>query len=300
MHLKQRQLKELAKNIGFDAIGVVPVALLSDEVAALKRWVAAGKNADMEYMARNMEVRENPERLVEGARSMIVTLTNYYSSQRQPVDVPQLAMYAWGEDYHIIVKKRLSILLERLQQEDKAMRGRCFVDSAPVLEHSWAQRAGLGWQGKNTLLIHKGLGSYCFIGIIVSTAEFDCYDTPSTTSYCGNCTRCVEACPTGALTAGEVDARRCISYQTIENKGEYPEELKRLAGGRIFGCDACQCVCPWNLKLTEHQVPEFQPSPEKMQLTATDWRMMDESRFQMIFKNTALKRTGLSRIFTNL
>ena len=290
----------MAREIGFDATGVTPVALLSDEVRQLERWIAAGKNAGMEYMARNLEVRENPDKLVEGAQSVIVTLTNYYTRDQQLPDVPQIAMYARGKDYHLVIKERLYALLERIKQEVPDTEGRCFVDSAPVLEHAWAKRAGLGWQGKNTLLIRKGLGSFCFIGILVTTACFDEYDAPFTGSYCGTCNRCVEACPTRALIPGEVDARKCISYQTIENKGEYPEELKRLAGNRIFGCDVCQVVCPWNQKLSEHCVSEFIADPSAMNLTQADWMAMDKQLFKKLFKSTPLERTGLDRLQRNL
>lgn len=298
--MKLEILKDMAREIGFDAAGVAPVALLSDEVKWLKQWVAEGKNAGMGYMERNMELRENPGKLVEGAKSVIVTLTNYYSRQQQPAGIPRIAMYARGKDYHIVVKERLYSLLQRMQQQEPETAGRCFVDSAPVLEHAWAKRAGLGWQGKNTLLIRKGTGSFCFIGIIITTAQFETYDSPFTQSFCGNCNRCIEACPTGALTPGQVDARKCISYQTIENKGEYPAELKRLAQGRIFGCDACQLVCPWNQKLAEHRIPEFIPDPVTMQLTEQDWMSMDNPQFKKLFKNTALERTGLMRLLRNI
>ena len=300
MVLERETVKELALRLGFDAVGVAPAALLSGEVGYLKAWVEAGKQGSMAYMERNMEVRENPGRLVPGVRSVIVTLTNYYSSCRQSEDVPRIALYARGKDYHEVIKKRLWLLLDSLCSLAPEVRGRCFVDSAPVLEHAWARRAGLGWQGKNTLLIRKGLGSYCFIGVLMVTAEFDAYDQPFTASYCGTCTRCVEACPTGALTAGEVDARKCISYQTIENKGEYPEALKRLAGNRIFGCDACQEVCPWNRHVADHHIPDFLPSPDVMALTAKDWETMSPGRFKALFQNTPLERTGLKRLKRNL
>lgn len=298
--MKPERLKEIARETGFDAAGVAPVALLSEEVGHLREWVAAGKHAGMAYMARNTDVREDPCKLVEGARSVIVTLTNYYSAAQQPASVPRIALYARGKDYHLVVKKRLYALLDRIREEDAGAAGRCFVDSAPVLEHAWAVRAGLGWLGKNTLLIRRGLGSFVFIGVIVTTAEFDRYDEPELHTYCGTCNRCVEACPTGALTAGEVDARRCVSYQTIENKGEYPADLRRLAAGRIFGCDACQEVCPWNQRLTEHRVPEFAPDPRTMRLSRDDWMTMDEERFRTLFQDSPLQRTGLVNVQRNI
>ena len=297
--MDSRKLKELAEEIGFDAIGVAPVALLSDEVARLRSWVEEGKNAGMDYMGRNLEKRENPALLVEGARSVVVTLTNYYTRGKQAPGVPKIAKYAWGKDYHLVVKERLWRLLKELQVLE-SVEGRCFVDSAPVLEHEWARRAGLGWLGKNTLLIHPKLGSYCFIGVMILTVDFDAYDTPFDASFCGRCNRCVEACPTGALTSHEVDARKCISYHTIENKGEYPEDLKVLAENRIFGCDLCQKVCPWNRKAKEHQVAEFSLRPEISGLTVNDWLGMDETRFKELFKDMPQERTGLMRIVRNL
>lgn len=298
--MQLERLKELAREIGFDAAGVAPVALLSEEVKHLQQWVEEGMHAGMEYMARNMEVRENPQRLVDGARSVIVTLTAYYQEADFPENAPVVARYAWGKDYHLVVKERLYRLLERLKQEAGEIDGRCFVDSAPVLEHAWARRAGLGWQGKNTLLIRKGLGSFCFIGVIVSTLSVEEYDRPFTGSFCGNCQRCVDACPTRALKPFELDARKCISYHTIENKGDYPEEVKQAAGGRLFGCDICQEVCPWNQHLNLSVMPEFRPSPEFLHLTRQDWLEMDCSRFKQLFKHTPLERTGLSRILKNL
>lgn len=298
--LRLEQVKELARQAGFDAAGVAPVALLSEEVKHLQQWVAAGKQGDMEYLSRNMEIRENPALLVEGACSVIVTLINYYTAYRQSAEVPHIARYAWGKDYHHVVKGRLRRLLQLLQQEEPSIRGRCFTDSAPVLEHEWARRAGLGWQGKHTLLIRKGYGSFCFIGILITTAACDRYDTPFTNSFCGNCQRCIQACPTGALTPYELDARKCISYQTIENRGEYPVTLKRLAGKRIFGCEACQDACPWNKNLQEHTVPEFQPVQERLNLSEEAWRSLSEERFLALFGETPLKRTGLMRILRNL
>ena len=298
--MKLDVLKDIAREIGFDAVGVAPAALLSDEVEQVKRWVAEGMNAGMSYMERNMEVREDVERLVDGARSVIVTLTNYYNPWQQPAGIPKIAMYARGKDYHRVVKDRLFALLEEIRIQMPGEKGRCFVDSAPVLEHAWARRAGLGWQGKNTLLIRKGLGSFCFIGVIVTTAEFETYDFPFTESFCGKCNRCIEACPTGALTMGKVDARRCISYQTIENKDECPVELKELAGNWIFGCDICQLVCPWNQQLTAHRCSAFMPSGRNMELDAEEWKGMTEEQFDELFHETPLKRAGLEHLKNNL
>ncbi len=298
--MKLEVLKDIAQQIGFDAVGVAPAALLSEDVEKVKKWVAEGKNAGMAYMERNMEVREDVNRLVEGARSVIVTLTNYYNPWQQPPGIPKIAMYARGKDYHQVVKDYLFALLKEIQVRMPGEEGRCFVDSAPILEHAWAKRAGLGWQGKNTLLIHKGLGSFCFIGIIVTTALFETYDTPFAGSFCGKCSRCIEACPTGALTAGNVDAKRCISYHTIENKEDYPMNLKQLAGDWIFGCDICQVVCPWNMQLTAHCCPAFMPMGRNMELNIDEWSNMTEQTFNVLFNGSPLKRAGLEHIKNNL
>lgn len=285
-----------SREIGFDAAGVAPVEKLTKERERLQRWLDDGCHAGMAYMARNMEKREDISLLVENARSVIVTLTNYYSPLRQDADVPQIARYAYGKDYHLVVKERL----RRLMQELGGIPGRCFTDSAPVFEHEWARRAGLGWIGKNTLLIRQGKGSFCFIGIIVTPCSFDSYSRSSEKSYCGTCTRCLDACPTGALTAHRVDARRCIAYHTIESREPLPEEIRRVAGNRIFGCDRCQEVCPWNRRAAGHRVPEFMPESGLLHLREEDWRRMDEAAFLRLFKDTPLERTGLEKIRSNM
>ncbi len=285
-----------SRGIGFDAAGVAPVENLTGERERLQQWVEDGCHAGMAYMSRNLEKREDVSLLVENARSVIVTLTNYYSPLRQEAGVPLIARYAYGKDYHLVVKDRL----RRLMQELGGIPGRCFTDSAPVFEHEWARRAGLGWIGKNTLLIHCRKGSFCFIGIVVTPLLFDSYSQPFENSYCGTCTRCVDACPTGALTPHRVDARHCIAYHTIESKEPLPEEIRQVAGGRIFGCDLCQDVCPWNKQAEEHRVPEFLPRPELLHLNGEDWRTMEEADFLRLFKDTPLERTGLEKIRSNM
>lgn len=289
-------LQQQAKEAGFDAVGVAPVETLARETSHLREWLQEGWQGEMHYMERNIEKRENPVLLVENARSVIVTLTNYYTPRLQAENTPLLARYAYGKDYHRVVKGRLQELRTRMG----GIEGRCFVDSAPVFEHEWARRAGLGWLGKNTLLIHPEKGSFCFIGVILTPAVFDFYSTPYEKQHCGNCSRCIEACPTGALVPHRLDARKCISYQTIENKGEYPPELKQKAGFWIFGCDLCQEACPWNKRSPLHTVPDFLPKEEILELRATDWMQMDETTFKRLFENTPLERTGLARIRRNL
>lgn len=294
--LRLEVLNRKARKLGFDAVGVAPVKPLPETRLRLQQWLEKGCQAGMRYMERNIEKRENPELLVPRACSVIVTLTNYYTVLRQREGVPLIARYAYGKDYHIVVKQRLY----QLMAEMGGPEGRCFVDSAPVFEHEWARRAGLGWVGKNTLLIHKKYGSFCFIGVIFTSAVFDSYSEAFENSYCGRCNRCVEACPTGALSPYQVDARRCISYQTIENKEAVPEKIRLLKGNRIFGCDRCQEVCPWNNRAKQHRVEEFLPDEQVMCLQKEDWLEMSEDKFRNLFENTPLERTGLKKLRSNL
>lgn len=294
-------LLEKARELGFDACGVAPVDVLSREKERLLHWLSKGFQAGMGYMANNIEKRENPALLVEGARSVIVTLTNYYTPRKQDIQAPVVARYAYGKDYHIVVKDRLHRLLAFLRENSgQEISGRVFVDSAPVFEHEWARRAGLGWIGRNTLLINPRLGSYCFIGVIISDFEPSRYSLPEERDFCGRCNRCVEACPTGALSSREVNANLCISYNTIERKGEISSEIKEKMGERFFGCDACQEVCPWNGKAAMHRVDEFLPNEWLMRMDREEWLSLDEATFKERFKDSPLLRPGLEQIKRNL
>lgn len=294
-------LKSKAWECGFDACGVVPVEILTGERERLERWLDRGFHAGMHYMANNIEKRENPALLVEGARSVIVTLTNYYTPVRQEPGVPIVARYAYGKDYHRVVKDRLFKLLASLEAEiGQKITGRLFVDSAPVFEHEWARRAGLGWIGRNSLLINPKLGSFCFIGVIISDFEPGTYSTPELRNFCGTCNRCVEACPTGALTSHEVNANLCIAYNTIELKGNIPAEVRKKMGQRFFGCDICQEVCPWNGKAVGHDVDDFSPNEWLMRMTREEWLDLDETAFKSRFKESPLSRPGLEQIKRNL
>lgn len=295
--MKADELQEMAESIGFDAIGVAPIALLSEDGYALQRWIERGDAGTMDYMARNLEKRIDVTQLVEGAKSVIVTLTAYKTNE-QPVDSRlKIASYAYGEDYHKVVKDKLFALAQRLREAGNLhLQGRCFVDSAPLFEHEWARRAGLGWIGKNTLLINKQLGSFTFIGCLVSNLEFDSFSTPYTGSFCGNCTRCVEACPTGALTVHNVDARRCISYHTIESKERIPAEIAQKSDGWIYGCDRCQQVCPWNRKSPEHRHAPFRLTDWLRNRTKEVWMETTTEEFNAAMKHSAMRRAGLSKI----
>ncbi len=293
-------LESWAYELGFDAVGITPVVCLTEEEKRLRKWLEEGKHGDMVFLEQNIEKRSDPRLLVEGAVSVVVTLTNYYTDSGQDTEGPRIARYAMGKDYHWVLKARLAELLNRMEEADGVSGGRCFTDSAPVFEHEWARRAGLGWRGRNTLLINKEMGSFCLIGVIISRVASNAYTLPFEGNFCGNCRRCIEHCPTGALTSEGLDARRCIAYHTIENKGEYPEDIKLKAGNRIFGCDICQEVCPWNAKARPHKTPEFYPDEDVLSLRSEDWKEMTGGRFKKLFKGTPLERTGLKRLKRNI
>lgn len=295
--MRLKELQVIADSIGFDAIGVAPVALLSEDGVALQRWIARGDVGEMGYMERNIDKRIDITRLVEGARSVIVTLTSYKSNDRPNDKELNIASYAFGADYHKVVKDKLFLLANKLREEGFVdLEGRCFVDSAPVFEHEWARRAGLGWIGNNTLLINKQLGSFTFIGCLVSNIVFEEYSSPISDSFCGNCSRCVDACPTGALSIHNVDARRCLSYNTIELKDEIPDDILQQARGWIYGCDCCQQVCPWNQRVDEHRHEAFRLTEWLKHRTKAMWLETTEEEFNREMKNSAMKRAGLSKI----
>ncbi len=258
-------------------------------------------HGEMDYMARNQEKRLDPRLLFEGARSVISVLLNYYPSQKQTdPEAPVLSKYAYGKDYHIVLKEKLQLLMDYIQNEISPCRGRAFTDSAPVLDKAWAVRAGLGWIGKNTNLISVEHGSFFFIGELILDLELE-PDEKMVSNHCGNCTRCLDACPTQAIVAPYVvDARKCISYQTIELKGEMDESLKGKFRDRVFGCDICQDVCPWNLKSEPHREPGFEPNSKLMQLSRKEWIEMDQPLFNELFRNSAVKRTKFSGLKRNL
>lgn len=292
-------IRTLAANLGFDAVGFARAERLDGEAEHLRSWLDAGHHADMEWMTGHFDKRVDPTLLVEGTKSVVVVLLSYKPSELQPADAPQIAKYAYGDDYHEVIKAKLWELLAQIKEIKPEADGRPFVDSAPVLERVWAERAGLGWIGKNSLLLNRQLGSLTFIGTLMLNLELD-YGTPVRPS-CGTCTRCIDACPTGAIVAPKVvDARRCISYQTIENRGEIPEEIQRLMGNRVFGCDACIDACPWNVKVAPNHHPELAPREAILTYTAEQWQAMDEAQFSSIFRRSAVKRAKLSGFRRNL
>ncbi len=295
-------IKGKAKELGFLECVILPVQELSEEKEHLQNWLKTQMHGEMSYMNRNVDKRLNPELLFENAKSIIVVLQNYFPGNKQEdTTAPVISKYAYGTDYHFVMKDKLRNLLEFIQSEIKNCSARPFVDSAPVLERAWARRAGLGWVGKNSNLISVEHGSFFFIGELIIDIELP-YDSPRIISdHCGNCTRCIDACPTKAIVANRVvDARKCISYQTIELKNELDENLKEQFEDRVFGCDICQDVCPWNLKSKPHNEPAFIPQSKLLQLSKEEWYQMDKPLFNELFKNSAVKRTGFKGLKRNL
>jgi len=297
-----QKIKAKAGELGFLECVLLPAGFLEEEKEHLETWLEAEMYGEMGYMARNVEKRLNPQFLVENAKTIIIVLLNYFPEQTQTdPEAPVISKYAYGTDYHWVLKDKLKKLLTFIQTEIKPCNGRAFTDSAPVLERAWARRAGLGWVGKNSNLISVTHGSFFFIGELMLDTELP-YDRPKLVrDHCGTCTRCIDACPTKAIVANRVvDARKCISYQTIELKGSLDENLKGQFENRVFGCDICQDVCPWNLKSKPHNEPEFEPNPKLLQLSKQDWFQMEQPLFTELFKKSAVKRTGFSGLKRNL
>lgn len=294
-------IREKAADLGFLACGISRAEFLAEEKDRLENWLAQGMHGEMDYMARNLNKRLDPGLLFEGAKSVVSVLLNYYSSEKQTdPKAPVLSKYAYGRDYHFVLKEKLQSLLQYIQEEVSPCKGRVFTDSAPVLDKAWAARAGLGWVGKNTNLISVEHGSFFFIGELILDLELE-PDEKMVSNHCGTCTRCIDACPTQAIVAPYVvDARKCISYQTIELKGDLDEGLKGKFKDRVFGCDICQDVCPWNLQSEPHREPGFEPTPKLMQLSRKEWLEMDQPLFHELFRNSAVKRTKYAGLKRNL
>jgi len=287
-----------AIEIGFDACGISASRELTEHADNFNSWLANGYNAEMQYMANNVEKRLNPALLHEGTKSIITVLLNYYPSQLQSSNTYQVAKYAYGKDYHFVVKEKLNQLAEFINNNIEPINGRAFVDSAPVLDQLWAVESGLGWIGKNSLLINKKLGSFFFIGHLFVDIELENNNTLHK-NYCGSCTKCIDSCPTKAIVAnGIIDANKCISYQTIEKKGDISTEIKNNINNRIFGCDICQDVCPWNKKIKPNSTDLFTPNPKLITLDKAEWENISNELFNEIFRKSAVKRAGFLK-FTN-
>jgi epoxyqueuosine reductase len=291
-------IKKEAKSLGFLSCGIAKAGFLADEAPKLEQWLQEGRHGKMHYMENHFDKRLDPTLLVPGAKSVVSLLLNYHAEEKQEdPNAPKIASYAFGQDYHHVIKGKLKTLLSRLKESIGEIEGRVFVDSAPVMDKTWAAKAGLGWIGKNTNLISKQVGSFFFIAEMIIDLEL-AYDLP-VADHCGSCTACIDACPTEALIAPyQIDGSKCISYATIELKEAIPSSFKDKMDGWMFGCDVCQTVCPWNRFATPHQEAAFQPKGELLELTAKDWQELTEETFQRVFQKSAVKRakyTGLQR-----
>ena len=297
-HLLTTLIKREALRLGFDACGISKAEPLDEEARILEAWLNQNLHGKMSYMANHFDKRIDPRLLVDGAKSVISFSYNYYTERKQKDDAPKLAMYAFGKDYHDVVKEKLESLFTFIKEKVGEVNGRCFVDSAPVLERAWAKRSGVGWQGKNSNVLTKRNGSYFFLSEIILDVELE-YDSP-VKDYCGTCTKCIDACPTDAIYEPyKVDGSKCISYFTIELKDEIlPIEMKGKFENWMFGCDICQQVCPINSQAKQHNEPQFEPSLDLLNMNRKDWEALNEETFKKLFKGSPVKRTkykGLQR-----
>ncbi len=292
-----QKLKQMALDQGFDACGISKIEALTNEREYLEKWLAKGFHGDMGYMERNIEKRTDPSVLVEGAQSVISVLLNYYPEKQLAENSHyKISKYAYGTDYHYVIKEKLQHLMDYIEQEFPGTPMRMFTDSAPVLDKSWAIRSGLGWMGKHSLLINKEMGSFFFIGEIIVGLDLQA-DAPYDKDYCGTCTKCIDACPTDAITEPYVlDAKKCISFLTIEAKQDVPVEFKDQLNNWIFGCDICQDVCPWNSKAKPTSESAFRLSDDLLLMKKEDWEQMDKLKFNQLFKNSPIKRGGFKRL----
>lgn len=295
-------IKDYAKQLGFSHCGVAKAIPLDDDARRLTHWLNKNMHGKMSYMENHFDMRVNPAKLVPGATSVITLLYNYYPSDIQMESSPKVAKYAYGKDYHDVIREKLKQFLFQLKATVGDFEGRGFVDSAPVLERSWAQRSGLGWIGKNGNLINKQNGSFLFIATLITDIKIDKYDDAYAKDYCGTCTKCIDACPTDAILPNKViDGSKCISYFTIELKDMLiPENMKGKFENWMFGCDICQDVCPWNRFSTPHTHEELQPIQEILQFSLNDWNALTQESFQSIFKHSPLKRAKFQGIQRNL
>lgn len=294
-------IKKTAARLGFDYCGIARAQRLDDDALRLEQWLQKGMQGSMQYMEKHFDLRVDPAKLVPGAKSVITLLKNYYPSQQQAKDAPKISKYAFGKDYHEVIRKQLNEFISSIKDETGEIHCRGFVDSAPVLERTWAQRSGLGWVGKNGNLINKQSGSFYFIATLITDLELQ-YDDAFAKDFCGTCTKCIDACPTDAILPGKViDGSRCISYFTIELKEMLiPGDMKGKFDGWMFGCDTCQDVCPWNRFAKPHDEKEFSPVPELLNFAIKDWELMTEESFRKIFRDSPLRRSKFSGIQRNL
>jgi epoxyqueuosine reductase len=295
-----QQIKAEAKRIGFDYCGISKAEFLEEEAPRLENWLNKNMHGQMSYMQNYFDKRLDPRLLVPGAQSVVSLLLNYYPSESQTDETaPKISKYAYGKDYHFVIKEKLNHLLEFIKSNIGEVNGRVFVDSAPVMDKVWAKKSGLGWVGKNSNIINKNSGSFYFIAELIIDLPLE-YDG-AVKDYCGSCTRCIDACPTDAIVAPYVvDGSKCISYFTIELKENIPSDAKGKFNDWVFGCDICQDVCPWNRFSKPHKEPEFKANEELLGMTKNDWQELTEETFKRVFKDSAVKRTKFSGLTRNI
>ena len=292
-------IKEEAKRLGFLSCGISEAGFLEEEAPRLERWLNRNMHGEMGYMENHFDKRLDPTKLVPGAKSVVSLLLNYFPKETQSENSYKISKYAYGTDYHFVIKDKLKQLLNFINEEIGEVHGRAFVDSAPVLDKAWAAKSGLGWMGKHTNLLSKQVGSFFFIAELIIDLELE-YDGP-VTDHCGSCTACIDACPTQAIVEPYVvDGSKCISYFTIELRNEIPSEMKGSFDDWMFGCDVCQDVCPWNRFSKSHREPLFDPHPEMLEMSRKDWEEITQEVFQKVFRKSAVKRTGFNGLQRNI
>jgi len=298
--INTKLIKDKAKDLGFFYTGISKADFLEEEASQLETWLKNGNHGEMAYMENHFDKRLDPRVLVDGAKSVVSLLLNYFpENSNQEPGAPKISKYAYGQDYHFIIKDKLKTLFQFIQDEIGEVGGRVFVDSAPVMDKAWAKRSGLGWMGKNANIIHPKHGSFFFIAELIIDLELD-EDGPIK-DYCGTCTKCIDACPTDAIVAPyKIDGSKCISYLTIELKDQIPSEFKGKMDNWMFGCDVCQDVCPWNRFSKPHNQPEFNPHEQLLRMSKSDWEDISEELFREIFRKSAVKRTKYSGLKRNI
>jgi epoxyqueuosine reductase len=299
--LATQKIKQKAYDLGFLFVGISKADFVAEEAPRLEQWLKEKRQGEMKYMEDHFDKRLDPRLLVEGTKSVVSLLYNYYTPTKQKdADAPKISMYALGEDYHFVIKDKMRILFDFIQSEIGEVGGRSFVDSAPILDKYWAKKSGLGWIGKNANLITKANGSYFFIAEMLLDIDLVYNETP-VKDYCGTCTQCIDACPTGAIIQPYVvDGSKCISYFTIELKDAIPQEMKGKFENWMFGCDICQEVCPWNRFSLMHQEPRFEPPKTLLEMTRNDWKQLTQEQFSKLFKGSPVKRTKYTGLIRNI
>lgn len=294
-------IRKRSVELGFDLCGIAKARRLTEYEPVFRDWLNAGMNDKMSFLERNPEKRFDPGLILPGTRSLIVTGLNYYSENKQVhAGVPVLSRYSYGRDYHDVISEKIENLLAYIKSLSPGCEGKPFVDSGPLSEKAWAREAGIGWQGRNSVIINREIGSFFFLGLLLLNVDLE-YDSPLKEDYCGTCRICIESCPTGAINENRtLNAGKCIANLTIENRGPIPEELIPEMGGRVYGCDICQEVCPWNRCASPNKHTEFELSPEIADMTPEDWKNLTEEKFNSLFRYSAIRRVKYPNLMRNI